>query len=106
MKTQNKKTIENNHTFSILDEIQEVKVNPFFKNEVLDKIRKQNEDSVTLRGWFTPQLQLAAVLVVFLINAIAIFYSLDLQSSVQELSGIEAFVEDYSLNSDTTLSLH
>jgi len=61
MKTQNSKSIEENNTLDILDEIQEVRVSPFFKNKVLNKIREQEEEKVPLFGWFSPQLQLAAV---------------------------------------------
>ena len=106
MNTQNNKSIEENNTFDILDEIQEVKVSPFFKNKVLNKIREQGEEKVPLFGWFSPQLQLATVALVLIMNALTIFYSLDLQENTQELSGFEAFVQDYSLDSNTDISLN
>jgi hypothetical protein len=101
------KPIEENNTFDILDEIQEVKVNPFFKNKVLNAIREQKEDQVPLFGWFSPQLQLATLALILCINALAIIYSLQGTETNQELSGIEAFVQDYSiLDSDTTISIN
>ena len=106
MKTQNGNSIEKNNTLNILDEIQEVKVSPFLKNQVLNKIREQKEDKVPLLGWMSPQLQLAAILVILMVNATAIFYTLDEQNSNQELSGFEAFVEDYSLDSGNNISLN
>ena len=104
METQ--KNIEENNTFDILDEIQEVKVSPFLKNQVLNKIREQKEEEVSLFGWLNPQLQLAALLLILVVNATAIFYVLDSQDSSQEISGFEAFLEDYSLDSDTSISLN
>ena len=106
MKTHKNTPIENNNTFDILDEIQEVKVSPFFKNKVLNSIRQQEEEKVPLFGWFSPQLQLATLAMLLCINAFTIIYSLDLEDSGQELSGIEAFVQDYSLNSDNSISLN
>ena len=107
METDKHKPIENNNTFDILDEIQEVKVNPFFKNKVLNAIREQKEEKVPLFGWFSPQLQLATLALILCINALTIIYSLQGTESNQELSGIEAFVEDYSLlDSDTTISIN
>lgn len=106
MKTQNNKPIEENNTLDILDEIQEVKVSPFFKNKVLNKIREQNQEPVTLFGWFRPQLQLAVVALVLLMNALTIYYSLNLQVDTQEQSSFEAFVQDYSLDSSSEIYLN
>ncbi len=107
MKTQNNKPIENNNTLDILDEIREVKVSPFFKNKVLNQIREQKEEKVPLFTWFTPQLQLATLALVLCMNALTIFYSLEGEFDTQEeLSGIEAFVEDYSLDSYETITLN
>ena len=106
MKTHKNKPIENNNTFDILDEIQEVKVSPFFKNKVLNSIRQQEEEKVPLYGWFSPQLQLATLALLLCINALTIIYSLDSDESKQELSGIDAFVQDYSLDSDSSISIN
>lgn len=102
MNTQNNKSIDKNNTLDILDEIQEVKVSPFFKNKVLNQIREQKEEKVPLFTWFTPQLQFATLAIVLCINALTIYYTMNAEIPVQEeLSGIEAFVEDYSLDSST-----
>lgn len=106
MKTQKSNSIEKNNTLDILDEIQEVKVSPFLKNQVLNKIREQKEDKVPLFGWLSPQLQLATILVILIVNATTIFYTLDAQDSSQQLSGFEAFMKDYSLDSDNGISLN
>lgn len=106
MKTHKNKPIENNNTFDILDEIQEVKVNPFFKNKVLNSIRQQEEERVPLFGWFSPQLQLVTLALLLCVNALTIIYSLDIGESNQELSGIEAFVQDYDLDSDNVISIN
>ena len=82
-------------------------VNPFFKNKVLNAIREQKEEKVPLFGWFNPQLQLATLALILCINALTIVYSLQGTETNQELSGIEAFVQDYSLfDSDNTISLN
>mgnify|MGYP000271227423 CR=1 FL=1 len=106
MNTQNKKSIEENNTLDILDEIQEVKVSPFFKNKVLNHIREQKEEKVILLGWFRPQLQIAAVILVLVMNALTLYYSLNLQDNTQELSGFEAFVQDYSIESTSDIYLN
>lgn len=106
METHKSNPIENNNTFDILDEIQEAKVSPFFKNKVLNAIREQKEEKVPLFGWFSPQLQLATLALILCINALALIYSVDFSQTDQELSGIEAFVQDYSLESDSGISLN
>ena len=106
METHKNEPIENNNTFDILDEIQEAKVSPFFKNKVLNAIREQKEDPVPLFGWFSPQLQLATLALILCINALTIIYSFDFSETHQELTGIEAFVQDYSLESDSNISLN
>lgn len=107
MKTQNNKPIDENNTFDILDEIQEVKVSPFFKNKVLNQLREQKEEKVPLFTWFTPQLQLATLALVLCMNALTIFYSLNIEEGAQEeMSGIEAFMNDYSLDSSDAITLN
>lgn len=107
MKTNKNNSIEKNNTFDVLDEIQEVKVSPFFKNKVLNQIRQQKEEKSPSLGWFTPQLQLATFALIVCINATAIYFSFTSEGDTQELTGFEAFVEDYHLgdtNSDLTLN--
>ncbi|MEQ6124220.1 hypothetical protein AAON49_08480 [Pseudotenacibaculum sp. MALMAid0570] len=106
MKTHKNKSIENNNTLDILDEIQEVKVSPFFKNKVLNTIRQQKEEKTPSFGWFTPQLQLATLALVLCINVLTIYFTFNSQETSQEISGFEAFMEDYYLDSDNTLTLN
>ncbi|MFD2565797.1 hypothetical protein [Pseudotenacibaculum haliotis] len=107
MKTNKNNSIENNNTFDVLDEIQEVKVSPFFKNKVLNQIGQESEEKVPSLAWFTPQLQLAAFALIVMINATAIYFSFTSQGIDQELTGFEAFVEDYDLDySDSDLTLN
>ena len=72
-----KENTQNNvkDAFEALGKIEEVKVNHFFKHKVLHKLKKQEEEKSKIFNWFTPQLQLAALGLVLLLNASAVFYA-------------------------------
>ena len=106
MKTIKDNTPGNNNTLDVLDSIQEVQVSPFFKNKVLNKINQQKEEKSPSLGWFTPQLQLATIAIVISINVTAIYYSFSAQDSQQDISSFESFVKEYSLDSNTTISIN
>lgn len=81
-------------TLASLNQINEVTISDTFKNEVLSKI-KRTEPEMVFYNWFTPQLQLAAMLVVLLVNTVAIYQLF----SAQDSTALENFVEQYDLNS-------
>ena len=108
MKTHKKHSTEENTTFTILDEIQEVKVSPFFKGKVLNAIQQQKEakeETSSGFSWFTPQLQLATLAILVSINIAVVYYSFSYENTPTEVSGIDSFIEEYQLGS-TTLSLN
>jgi hypothetical protein len=91
-------------TFKALDAIKEVKVDPFFTNKVLRriKVKEQNKAVFNLRG---PQLQLATFGLVLLLNISAIIYAYA-TPQIAAASDIETFAQEYSLQSETTITLN
>ncbi|WP_026777391.1 hypothetical protein [Polaribacter sp. Hel_I_88] len=92
-------------TFKVLDTIEEVKVNHFFKHKVLQNIKSQQEEKVPVFGWFTPKFQLATLTVILLLNVGSILYAFSSQENNTEVS-IESFAEAYNLQSETTSILN
>ncbi len=103
MKT--KEEIQNkiSKAFDTLDTIENVDLSPFFKNKVLQKIQKPLVDR-NLFTWFTPQLQLAVLAIIFIVNTTAVIYSFSNQE--QNNSGIETFIQEYNLDSNNSSILN
>ena len=94
-------------TFKVLESIDKVEVNHFFKHKVLQKLNEEKEEKKSILSWFTPQLQLATLSVVLLLNLGTIFYAYN--SSAKDLkttSDIEAFAQEYSLQSNSSSILN
>lgn len=87
-------------TFKALDVIEEVKVNHFFKHKVLQQIEHQKEEKTSILTWFTPQLQIATLALIVLLNASAVVYAFSSQSKTSS-GGLETFAQEYSLQSET-----
>ena len=88
-------------TFKALEKIEKVEVNHFFKHKVLQKLNEEKEVKQSVFSWFTPQLQLAAVTVILLLNFGTIFYTFNTsQESTNTTSDIETFAQDYALQTD------
>lgn len=92
-------------TFKVLDTIEEVKVNHFFKHKVLQQLNNQKEEKTYILAWFTPSLQLATLGLVILLNASAMLYAFSFQEQTSAVS-LEAFAQEYSLQSETTSLLN
>lgn len=86
-------------TFKVLDSIEKVDVNHFFKHKVLQKLKAEKEVKQTVFSWFTPQLQFASLALIVLLNASAIFYSYNSVDSTSSESALETFAQEYSLQS-------
>ncbi len=86
--------------FNALGVIEEVKVNHFFKHKVLQKIVHQKVEKAKVFTWFTPQLQMASLALVLLLNASAILYAFSSQTTTSDTS-LESFAQEYSLQSET-----
>lgn len=89
-------------TFNVLKDINIVAVDPFLKHKILQKLNKVEEKKVVI-SWFTPQLQLAAFVIVLLMNVSAIYYAFN-SSEVTTTSDINSFAQEYSLQ-ETSNSL-
>lgn len=94
-------------TFKVLDSIEEVKVNHFFKHKFLQQINVEKAEKKSVFYWFTPQLQLATLCILLLLNFGTIFYlfnnSVDNTNTVY---GIDAFAQEYSLQSENNSILN
>lgn len=95
-----KKKVED--TFNVLEDINKVEVNPFLKHKILQKLNNVEEKKGVI-NWFTPQLQLAAFVIVLLMNASAIYYAFN-STEVTTTSDINSFAQEYSLQ-ETSNSL-
>jgi len=101
-----KKIEENiNETFKVLETIEEVKVNHFFKHKVLQQLENQKEEKLPVFGWFTPKLQLATLGMVLLLNVSSIYYVFSSQEKNTEVT-LETFAKSYSLQTETTYILN
>jgi hypothetical protein len=97
---------ENIHAaFKSIENIEEVKVNHFFKHKVLQQLENQQEEKVPVFGWLTPKLQLATLAVVLLLNIGSILYVFSSQENNTEVS-LDSFAQAYNLQSDTTSILN
>lgn len=83
-------------TFKVLENIDKVEVNHFFKHKVLQKLNAEKEEKKVVFSWFTPQLQLAMLAVVLLLNVGTIFYAFS-NSEGSTTYTIETFSQEYSL---------
>ena len=94
-------------TFKVLDSIEKVEVNHFFKHKVLQKLNVEKEVKQSMFSWFTPQLQLATLAIMLFLNVGTLFYVFN--NSIENsntTSEIEAFAQEYSLQSETTSILN
>jgi hypothetical protein len=92
-------------TFQVLETIEEVKVNHFFKHKVLQEIQNQQEEKPSILSWFTPKLQLAALGLILLMNMSAVFYAYSSQETTSSNS-LDTFAQEYSLESKYTSILN
>jgi ubiquinone biosynthesis protein Coq4 len=85
-----------------IDQINEVKVSPFFKERTLNRLFTKPEIKVSFFDkYFSPQLQLAALVCVVLVNVYAI-NKISNDSYEAELSN---FATNYGLEQSTETSL-
>ena len=102
-----KEQIEQNvaNTFKVLDAIEEVKVNHFFKHKVLQQLENVKEEKPKALSWFTPQLQLATLSVVLLLNVSTFIYVYSYQNETSNVT-IENFAKEYALQTETNSILN
>ena len=84
-------------TFNVLETIDKVQANHFFKHKVLQKIKAEKEVVKTVFSWFTPQFQMASLAFVLVLNASAILYAYNTGDTTNSIATLETFAQDYSL---------
>lgn len=99
MKNKNDIETQVKDTFKVLDTIEKVNVHHFFKHKVLQKIEAEKTQEQTIFSWFKPQFQLAALGLILLLNATAIFYAYNSSENTTAKPTLEKFAEEYSLQS-------
>jgi hypothetical protein len=98
-----KKEIEK--TFDVLTQLESVELNPFFKHKVLQQTVKELEVNQPFFSWFMPQYQLAILSIVLLLNVGTIFYAFS-NASDTDITDINTFAKEYSLQSSTNSILN
>ncbi|MGJ8550245.1 hypothetical protein [Winogradskyella wichelsiae] len=89
-------------TFNAIESIEEAKVSPFFKEKVMHQIRNASEDIQDKTwSWFTPQLQLATLICIIVLNVIA-FNKLKMNTYDENVS---SFADSYGLSTSTESTL-
>jgi hypothetical protein len=92
-------------TFKALDALEEVKVNYFFKQNVVQQLNNKKEEKTSILGWFTPRFQLATLGLLLLLNASAVLYAFSYPAQTID-AHLAAFAQEYSLQSETTSILN
>jgi hypothetical protein len=102
MKMKNKEHINQQvrATFILLETIEEVNVSRFFKHKLLQQLNNQKEEKTSILAWFTPNLQLATLAFVVLLNTSAVFYAFSFQEQTLEVR-LDTFAQEYCLQLET-----
>nr|WP_321228347.1 hypothetical protein [uncultured Psychroserpens sp.] len=88
--------------FDSIESISEVKVSPFFKENVMHKIRNASEDIQDATwSWFTPKLQMATLVCVVVLNFMAFN---NLKETTYD-TNVSNFAESYGLSTSTESSI-
>lgn len=89
-------------TFDSIDSIKNVEVSPFFKEKVMHQIRNASDDiQEATWTWFTPKVQLAALVCIVVLNLIA-FNNMKTSTYNENVS---EFAESYGLSTSTENSI-
>ncbi|WP_422859161.1 hypothetical protein ACOKFD_17925 [Flagellimonas sp. S174] len=80
-----------------VSDIESVGAPPFFKNKVLSKLGKldDQENVLTVLNWFNPKLQIAALLAFVFLNLGVLYY----YNSSYQKEKMQTFAEAYGLSS-------
>ncbi|MEM5539669.1 MULTISPECIES: hypothetical protein [unclassified Olleya] len=87
-------------TLNALDTLNSVQVSPFFKDKTMQKMFAEKQVTSKSWSWFTPQLQLATLVCVVIVNV----YAIRQINSTKYNDAISSFASDYGLNSDSESS--
>jgi hypothetical protein len=94
-------------TFDVLNAIEKVEVNHFFKHKVLQQLNAEKQEKLPVFAWFTPSIQFASLCVILFLNVATVFYVFTTASNNNEkTSDIELFAQKYALQSESNLTLN
>ncbi|APX99804.1 hypothetical protein [Lacinutrix venerupis] len=90
-------------TLEVFDTMDTVKAPPFFKDKTMQLLFAEKEEKVTplFWSWFTPQLQLATLVCVVLVN----FYAIKEINNSEYESSISSFASDYGIAGEQESSI-
>lgn len=88
-------------TLNALDTLNSVQVSPFFKDKTMQKMFAEKQTISKSWSWFTPQLQLATLVCVVIVNV----YAIRQIKSTKYNEAISSFASDYGLSSESESSL-
>ena len=89
------------NSFKVLETIESVNISPFFKDKTMKRLFKEKEEKLFVSTWFTPKLQLAALVCVVVLNVIAFT---QLQETTYD-NNVNQFAESYGLTTSTESTL-
>lgn len=96
-----KKQVDIDTTLNVLDKIETVKVNTLFKDRVLDKINQEKEEN-SLFVWFNSKLQLAAMIIVLLVNTFVIVHVFN----IEKTSNVQNFAKEFGLSTQEIYTIN
>jgi len=89
-------------TFDSIESIEEAKVSPFFKENVMHQIRNASQDVQDKTwSWFTPQLQLTTLICIIILNVLAFN---NLKENTYD-NNVTSFAESYGLSTSSESTL-
>ena len=88
-------------TLNAMDAIETVNVSPFFKDQTMNVLFAEKEETVSVWNWFWPKLQLATLVCVVVLNVVVL--SQINTSSYDE--NLDEFAESYGLSSSDNSSI-
>ncbi|MEM7602147.1 MAG: hypothetical protein AAF357_12115 [Verrucomicrobiota bacterium] len=101
MKTDKNTQDKIDDTLQSVDAIGTVKVPPFFKEKTLHRLFSEKREPQPVWPWFTPKLQLATLVCVLILNAVAF---IQLRETTYSES-VNQFAESYELSTSTEFFL-
>lgn len=80
-------------SLGVLDQISEVEISSSFKQDVLAKALISKKENTSVIS-FTPSLQMAATVIILLVNIAAVMYSFSVSSTETD---IDSFAQEYNI---------
>lgn len=93
METTNNLQDKINDTINSVDTINDVNVSPFFKDKTMQRLFSEKKEVSSLWNWFIPQLQLATLVCVLLVN----IYVIKQMKSAEYEESISNFASEYGM---------